>query len=140
MNKLCINDIFVNEEGRAVGAIGFLLSEDIPEVIIIQAKAVLIATAGSTRLYPGVNPAYIFNTPCCPASAGGAALAYRAGANLVNIDIPGNHAGVVNFTRAGKATWFGVLSDINGKSISPFCNKPDRQRGDAMMDILPEVL
>ena len=139
MNKVFINDILTNEEGRAVGAVGFSLAEDVPEIIVFQAKAVLVATAQAMRMYPNVNPAYIFNTHSCPAAAGGAAIAYRAGAALVNIDVPYRHAGVKGFARSGKATWFGVLSDINGDSISPFCDKPDRQRGDAMMDIYPGI-
>ncbi len=139
MNKLYINDILINEEGRAVGAVGFLLEEDEPELIVIQAKAVLVATAQAMRMYPNVNPAYIFNTHSCPAAAGGAAIAYRAGAKLVNIDVPYRHAGVKGFARSGKATWFGVISDINGDSISPFCDKPDRKRGDALMDINPGI-
>ena len=139
MNKLFINDILTNEEGRAVGAIGFLLAEDEPEVVLIQAKAVLVATAQAMRMYPNANPAYIFNTHSCPAAAGGAAIAYRAGAKLVNIDVPYRHAGVKGFARSGKATWFGVISDINGNSISPFCSSPDRKRGDALMDINPGI-
>ena len=139
MNKLFINDILINDEGRAVGAIGFVLADDEPEVVVIQAKAVLVATAQAMRMYPNVNPAYIFNTHSCPAAAGGAAIAYRAGAALVNIDVPYRHAGVKGFARSGKATWFGVISDINGDSISPFTTKPDRKRGDALMDINPGV-
>ena len=139
MNKLFINDILINDEGRAVGAIGFILADDEPEVVVIQAKAVLVATAQAMRMYPNVNPAYIFNTHSCPAAAGGAAIAYRAGAALVNIDVPYCHAGVKGFARSGKATWFGVISDINGDSISPFTTKPDRKRGDALMDINPGV-
>ncbi len=139
MNKVFINDILTNDEGRAVGATGFSLAEDEPEIIVFQAKAVLVATAQAMRMYPNVNPAYIFNTHSCPAAAGGAAIAYRAGAKLVNIDVPYRHAGVKGFARSGKATWFGVLSDINGDSISPFTDKPDRKRGDAMMDIYPGI-
>lgn len=139
MNKLYINDILTNDEGRAVGAIGFILAEDEPEVVVIQCKAVLVATAQAMRMYPNVNPAYIFNTHSCPAAAGGAAIAYRAGVKLVNIDVPYRHAGVKGFARSGKATWFGVISDINGDSISPFCQVPDRKRGDALMDINPGV-
>lgn len=74
-----------------------------------------------------------------PGDCGGAAIAYRAGVKLVNIDVPYRHAGVKGFARSGKATWFGVLSDINGDSISPFCTTPDRKRGDALMDINPGV-
>ena len=139
MNKVFVNDILLNDEGRAVGAVGFSLKEDTPEVIVFQAKAVLVATAQAMRMYPNVNPAYIFNTHSCPAAAGGAAIAYRAGAALVNIDVPYRHAGVKGFARSGKATWFGVLSDINGKPVGPFTEKPDRKRGDALMDIYPGI-
>lgn len=139
MNKVFINDILLDETGRAVGAIGFRLQEDEPEVVVFQAKAILVATAQAMRMYPNVNPAFLFNTHSCPAAAGGAAIAYRAGAGLVNIDVPYRHAGVKGFARSGKATWFGVLSDINGDSISPFTEKPCRERGDALMDIYPGV-
>ena len=98
-----------------------------------------MATAQAMRMYPNVNPAYIFNTHSCPAAAGSAANTYRAGAALVSIDVPYRHAGVKGFARSGKATWFGVISDINGDSISPFTTKPDRKRGDALMDINPGV-
>ena len=38
-------------------------------------------------------------------------MAYRAGARLVNIDMPYLHAGPKYFARCGKATWIGVLVD-----------------------------
>ena len=139
MNKLYIGDILTNAEGRAIGAVGFILAEDVPEVVVIQCKAVLVATAQAMRMYPNVNPAYIFNVHSCPAAAGGAAIAYRAGVKLINIDVPYRHCGVKGFARSGKATWFGVISDINGDSISPFCVTPDRKRGDALMDINPGI-
>jgi succinate dehydrogenase/fumarate reductase flavoprotein subunit len=139
MNKVFMNEVLLNDERRAVGAIGFSLAEDVPELIVFQAKAVLVATAQAMRMYPHVNPAFMFNTHSCPAAAGGAAIAYRAGARLVNLDVPYIHAGVKGFARSGKATWIGVLSDINGKPISPFVTKPNRETGDAMMDIWPGI-
>ncbi|MBP2639824.1 MAG: succinate dehydrogenase/fumarate reductase flavoprotein subunit [Firmicutes bacterium] len=139
MNKVFINEVLVNEEGRAVGAIGFSLAEDDSEVIIFQAKAVLLATAQAMRMYPHGNPTFIFNTHSCPAAAGGAAIGYRAGARLVNLDVPYIHAGVKGFARSGKATWIGVLSDIHGKPVGPFLTKPNRETGDAMMDIWPGI-
>lgn len=138
-NKVFINDILKNKEGRAVGAVGFSIQEDEPELVVFQCKAVLVATAQAMRLYPHGNPTYIFNTHSCPAAAGGAAIAYRAGVKLINLDVPYIHAGIKGFHRSGKATWIGVLSDINGKSISPFCQKPNRETGDAMMDIWPTI-
>ena len=43
MNKVIVNEVLVNAEGRFVGAIGINIREEIPEVVIFQAKAGLIA-------------------------------------------------------------------------------------------------
>lgn len=139
MNKVFINEILKNEENRVVGAIGFRLAEDEPEMIIFQTKAILLATAHALRMYPSTNPTYIFNTNGCPASAGGAAIGYRAGAKLVNIDIPYIHAGPKGFARSGKGTWIGVVSDSQGKPIGPFVTEPNRETGDAIADIWTTV-
>lgn len=121
MNHIVINEILVNNEGRFVGAIGVNIKDEIPEVILFQAKAGLICVGEAMRMYPGNNPAYIFNTSHCPANTGsGAAMALRAGARLVNLDLPSRHAGPKYFTRSGKGTWIGALTDINGKLIGPF--------------------
>ncbi len=123
MNKIVVNEILINEEGRFVGAIGVNIREDEPEMVIIQAKAGMIAVGEAMRMYPGNNPAYIFNTSHCPANTGsGAAMALRAGARLVNLDLPSRHAGPKYFTRSGKGTWIGALTDINGNLVGPFLN------------------
>ncbi len=123
MNHVIINEVLVNDEGRFVGAIGVDIKDDMPEVIIFQAKAGLICVGEAMRMYPGNNPAYIFNTSHCPANTGsGAAMALRAGARLVNLDLPSRHAGPKYFTRSGKGTWIGALTDINGELVGPFVN------------------
>ena len=53
-------------------------------------------------------------------------MAYRAGAKLVNIDIPYLHDGPKFFVRSGKATWIGLLSDMDGNNIVPFVDVPTR--------------
>ncbi|MDE7372240.1 MAG: FAD-binding protein [Desulfovibrio sp.] len=121
MNKVVVNEILVNGEGRFVGAIGIGIRDEVPEMLVFQAKAGLIAVGEAMRMYPGNNPAYMFNTSHCPANAGsGAAMALRAGARLVNLDLPSRHAGPKYFTRSGKGTWIGALTDINGKLVGPF--------------------
>src|ERR1019366_1651462 len=65
--------------------------------------------------------------------------AYRAGAKLVNIDIPVTHAGPKYFARCGKASWIGVLKDYNGKPVGPYVTKPSREHGDVTADIWPGV-
>lgn len=140
MNKMVINELLTTKDNRVVGAIGLNISDDIPEVVIFQAKAVILGTGDAPRLYPGSNPAYPFNTAFCPASSGsGQAMALRAGAKLINLDLPYNHAGPKHFSRCGKATWIGVLSNIKGEPISSFITKPNRELGDVTADIWPSV-
>lgn len=123
MNKVVVNEILVNDDGRFAGAIGVNIRKEEPEVLIFQARAGLIAVGEAMRMYPGNNPAYMFNTSHCPANAGsGAAMALRAGARLVNLDLPSRHAGPKYFTRSGKGTWIGALTDLNGRLVGPFVN------------------
>ena len=138
LNKTTITEL-LTKDGRVVGAIGVCSKLDQPEIVIFEAKSVIIATGNSTRLYPGNNPAFVCNTSNCPAAAGGAAVAYRAGARLVNVDKPYVHAGPRLFARCGKATWIGVLTDLNGKPVGPFVTKPSRELGDITADIWQSV-
>jgi len=136
MNKVLIHNLLQDDKGQVIGAVGISLKEREPELVIFEAKAVIISTGNSLRLYPGFNPAYLFNTDDCPANAGGGlAMAYRAGAKLINIDIPYLHDGPKFFVRSGKATWIGVLSDIDGKNIGPFVDIPTRELGDPTAEI-----
>ncbi|MDE7012518.1 MAG: FAD-binding protein [Mailhella sp.] len=121
MNKIVVNEVLVNEAGHFAGAIGIDIRENEPRIVIFQAKTGLICVGEAMRMYPGNNPAYLFNTSHCPANAGsGAAMALRAGARLVNLDLPSRHAGPKYFTRSGKGTWIGALTDLNGKIVGPF--------------------
>lgn len=136
VNKTVINDLLTDKEGRVIGAIGICTVEDEPEVVIFQTKAVILATGNASRMYPSTNPAYLFNQADCPATTGsGHAMAYRAGARLVNIDMPYLHAGPKYFARCGKATWIGVLVDYYGHPVGPFVSKPTKELGDPTSDI-----
>ena len=136
VNKTVINELLTDDNGRLIGAIGICTADDEPEVIVFQAKAVILSTGNASRTYPSTNPAYLFNQADCPATTGsGHAMAYRAGARLVNIDMPYLHAGPKYFARCGKATWIGVLVDYYGRPVGPFVNKPTKELGDATSDI-----
>lgn len=140
MNKTNITELLVDDQKRVVGALGICIADDEPELIVFKAKAVIIATGNAMRLYPGFMPAFPFNTANCPADAGaGQAIALRAGAKLVNIDIPYTHSGTKHFARCGKATWIGVLTDINGKPVGPFVSHPTRELGDVTADIWQSI-
>ena len=140
MNKMVMRQLLTDESGRVVGAIGIDISDEVPEIVVFQAKAVIIATGNALRLYPGQNPAYSFNVANCPADTGsGQAMALRAGARLVNLDQPYVHSGPKYFARAGKATWIGVLTDFHGKPVGPFVTKPTKELGDVTADIWQNV-
>ena len=138
MNHITICELLVSEDKRILGAIGVDSSKDQPELVVFQAKTVIMTTGASARLYPGPNPAFVCNGAGCP-STGGLGAAYRAGARLVNLDLPYKHAGPSLFARCGKATWIGVLTDINGKPVGPFVTKPTRELGDVTADIWQSV-
>lgn len=138
LNKTVVNEILTGDDGRVVGAIAVDISEDEPEMVIIQTKSILIAAGAASRLYPGITPAYMFNDAGCPANTGaGQAMAYRAGARLANLEMAGGHAGPRYFARGGKGTWIGLTSDIHGNCITPYQDKPSRQNGDIASDIWP---
>lgn len=138
MNKMPICDLLCTDDGKIAGALGIDISEDTPELVVFEAKAVMIAAGGTSRLYPGITPAYMFNDSGCPADAGsGHAIAWRAGARLANLDMVGGHAGPRYFARGGKGTWIGLTSDIHGNCITPYQDKASRENGDIASDIWP---
>ncbi|MEE0546328.1 MAG: FAD-binding protein [Peptococcaceae bacterium] len=134
INHTTITELLV-KDGKVVGAIGINSQKDQPEMVIFQTKSAIITTGGASRLYPNLNPAFPFDMALCPSNGAGAAIAYRAGAKLVNLDIPYVHAGPTIFQRGGKGTWIGLLTDINGKPVGPFMTKPSREYGDVTSDI-----
>lgn len=138
-NHITIRNLLTDTDGKVTGAIGVDCSDDVPELVIFQAKAIILATGPNSRMFPGTVPAYMFNTSGCPVCTGGAILGYRAGARLVNYDVIGCHAGPRYFVRSGKATWIGLLCDSKGDPAGPFVNKPSREYGDPMSDIWPGV-
>ncbi|MGA3127862.1 MAG: FAD-binding protein [Candidatus Korobacteraceae bacterium] len=136
MNKVPISDVITNKEGVVIGAIGVSIAEDAPEMKIFRTKNVIMTTGNTSRLYPPRTAGWMFNTANCPAcTGGGRAAAYRAGAKLVNIEMPNTHAGPKYFARCGKATWIGVLRDLDGKPVGPFVTQPTKELGDVTADV-----
>ena len=135
LNHHPVSDILV-DGGEVVGGLVFSVKKSEPEFTLIRAKAVIIATGCSARLYTNAaTPAMLFNQGFCPACAGGMAPAYRAGAKLVNMEHPYVHAGTKYFARCGKATWIGVYKYPDGRPLGPFVTKPDRELGDNTSDV-----
>jgi len=133
INRVMVFDLICNDNG-VIGAIGVDTREE--RIIIFRARGVVLGTGGLVRLYPSPTPGWMFNRANSPATTGdGRAMAYRAGAELVNMEIPQRWAGPRYFSRCGKGTWVGVVRDPYGKPVGPFVTKPDRRYGDVIADI-----
>ncbi len=132
MSRVMVFDLLRGD--GITGALGVDTRED--RVIEFHAKSVFLGTGQCMRLYLGATPGWMFNIPYSPNNTGdGRAMAYRAGAELVNMELSMRWAGPKYFIRAGKATWVGVLRDPQGKPVGPFVTKPDRRYGDIAADI-----
>ena len=138
MNRVMCYDLITNEDG-VTGAVGINTWDD--ELVIFKAKTIILGTGSAIRLYPAsTTPAWLFNTRLSPTCVGdGRAMAYRAGAELVNIEIPILRCGPVYFARAGKGTWAGVLRDPQGKPVGPFVTEPNNKYGDPVVDIYQDI-
>ncbi|MGD8982663.1 MAG: FAD-binding protein [Desulfobacteraceae bacterium] len=135
MNHLVLTEV-ITEKGEVIGAIGVSTSTEKPVVKLFRAKCVLLTTGSATRLYPSTTPGWMFNIAFCPSCNGsGRAMAYRAGAKLINMEIPNRHAGPKYLARCGKATWIGVYRDPHGKAIGPFVDRPTKELGDITADV-----
>lgn len=135
-NKTPITEYLKDENGHIAGAVGIDISKEQPSIVLFRSKTVISTTGNTSRLYPSVTPSQLFNTAHCPNNTGaGRAAAYRAGAKLINLEIPNTHAGPKYFERCGKATWIGVISDTTGNAIGPFVSKPNKELGDITADV-----
>jgi succinate dehydrogenase/fumarate reductase flavoprotein subunit len=136
-NRVTVFEL-LKEGDRVVGALGFDTWKD--QVIVFSAKAVFLGTGLCSRLYPSSTPGWMFNIPVNPVSTGdGRAMLYRAGGELVDMEFTGQWAGPKYFSRAGKATWIGVLTGPDDKPVGPFIRKPNKVYGDITSDIWTTV-
>jgi len=99
-NRVMIFDLLTDANG-ITGAVGLNTRED--KLITFLAKAVFLGTGRCVRLYPSPTPGWMFNRAECPSNTGdGRAMAWRAGAELANMEIPQRWAGPRYFIRCGK--------------------------------------
>lgn len=139
-NRINITEFLVDDTGNCIGAMGIDIDHKEPAIQLFQAKAVITATGTTERLYPAITGGCMFNTAACPGNAGGGrAAAYRAGAKLVNLEIPMTQAGPKYFARGGKATWIGVLKNSNNVPVGSFVTKPNKLLGDITADVWQSV-
>lgn len=139
MNRLAVTEA-ITQDGEVIGAIGIKVDGTEPVLQPFRAKSLILATGNTSRMYPPPSPGWIFNTAMCPGCVGaGRAIAYRAGAKLINLELPYTHAGPKYLAKCGKATWIGVLKDLYGKPVGPFVEKPTKELGDITTDVWNSV-
>jgi succinate dehydrogenase/fumarate reductase flavoprotein subunit len=133
MNRVMIYDLLLQRK-KVVGAVGIHTRKD--KIFIFNAKAVVLGTGKCSRLYPSLTPGWLFNDGHGGTQSGdGRAMAYRAGAELQNLEMPQRHIGPKYFARFGQATWIGVVRDWYGKPAGTFVSKPDRRYGDMICEV-----
>jgi succinate dehydrogenase/fumarate reductase flavoprotein subunit len=133
VNRVMVFDL-VSDGERVFGAVGMDTRDD--KIVLFEAKSVILGTGGISRLYLSPTPGWFNNIPTRLSLTGdGRAMAYRAGAELQNVEMRIQHAGPKYYARFGQATWIGVFRDSQDKPIGPFVTKPERLYG----DITPEV-
>ncbi len=133
VNRVMVFDL-LGSNNTVTGAIGIDTRSD--RIIEFRAKAVILGTGAVDRLYPNITPGLIGNQQRPITVCGdGRAMAYRAGAELVDVESLNRHIGPKNFCRAGQATWVGIYRDALGNPLGKYVTKPDKKYG----DILPEV-
>ncbi len=133
LNRVMVFDL-LRRGDRIVGAVGAHTRED--KLMVFNAKAVVLGTGKCSRLYPGITPGWLFNDPHGGTQTGdGRGMAYRAGAELQNLEMPQRHIGPKYFARFGQATWIGVVRDWEGRPAGTFVDKPDRRYGDMICEV-----
>ncbi len=120
--------------GGITGALGINTREN--RLIEFQAGSVVLGTGMVVRLYPGITPAVMGNNMRPFTSTGdGRAMAYRSGAELVNVELFSRHAGVKNFCRSGQGSWAGVCRDPEGRPIGKYLDRPDINYSDIIIEV-----
>ena len=137
MDRTMVFEVCAGAEG-VTGALAIDTRED--RLIEFRAPAVILGTGMVVRLFPGVTPAVMGNNMRPFTSTGdGRAMAYRAGAELVNVEFFSRHVGVKNYCRSGQSTWTGVCRDPEGKPIGKYLAEPDPRYGDIIMEVDKQI-
>jgi len=129
-NRVMIFDLVLDRDGNIGGAVGLDVRSG--ELVTFEAKAVILGTGYMSRLYQHITPGWMSNNAWRFSLTGdGRLMAYRAGAELMDLDFMRLHNGPRYLARFGQATWVGVYRDPDGKPIGPFVSKPEVLYGDA---------
>jgi len=137
MDRVMVFDLL----GTADGVTGALAIDTRNDTFIeFRAKSVFLGTGSLGRVFPNITPALMGNnTRPFTMTGDGRAMAYRIGAELVNLEMLSRHAGVKNYSRSGQGTWAGVCRDPEGKPVGKYVDKPDPKHGDIIMEVDKQI-
>lgn len=132
-------ELLLNDDGSVAGAVAVDTRER--ALYVYHAKAVLLGTGLVNNLWPFCSRGSVGATPdMLNLTADGRMMAFRAGAELCNLEMPSLHSGIKYFSRNGQATWEGVLRDPSGKPLGPFLDAPNPLYGDITMEVRKEFI
>jgi len=133
INRVMVTALLKDPNGRIVGAVGISTRE--PRLFIIQARSIVL-NAGAVnpiRLYP--PPHIIGYSMAQPGTGDGDIIAYRAGADLHNVELHHRQVSLRFGPWSGKATWAGVVRDGEGNPIAPpYLSEPNAETGDLSIE------
>ena len=137
MDRVMVFDLL----GTADGVTGALAIDTRNDAFIeFRVRSLFLGTGSLGRVYPGITPALMGNnTRPFTMTGDGRAMAYRIGAELLNLEMLARHAGIKNYGRAGQGTWAGVCRDPEGKPIGKYVDKPDLKHGDIIMEVDKQI-
>ncbi len=132
VNRVMVFDLFHGD--GAFAALGIDTRQD--KLVVFHARSVILGTGGVTRLYAESTPGWFANHSHPLALSGdGRIMAYRAGAELCDLEVLRVHCGPKYFARAGQGTWVGVVRDPQGRALGPFVTRPEGKYGDLTAEI-----
>lgn len=138
INRTMVFDLLCAGD-KVVGAIAIGTREN--KTVVFKAKSIILGTGFVDRLYPAPVPGWLGGIPGGISLTGdGRAMIYRAGGELVGIEMPRRHFGPRYFARFGQATWVGVLRDPQDKPIGPYLTRPDRKYSDMTAEVDSVIL
>jgi succinate dehydrogenase/fumarate reductase flavoprotein subunit len=137
MDRVMVFDLLTEPEG-VVGALGIDTRDD--RLIQFNAKSVILSTGTLTRIFPGATPAVMGNNSWSFTMTGdGRAMAYRAGAELFNMEMLVRQAGVKNYCRSGQGTWAGVCRDPEGRPVGKYSAQADARHSDMIIEVDKQI-
>lgn len=120
-NRIMVTDLLL-ESDRVAGVVGLGIRDG--AIYVYRAKSVIIVSGSTNKLYKNMS-GLPHNITHPPSDTGdGTAMAYRAGAKLINMEFVFHHTGPMFFHRAGRGSYVpgrlidGLLEPLTKEVIS----------------------